>query len=346
MKGKLIKKFIVTGLSLCSLMMLMPQGSMAAWKKDSTGYWYTEGNSWVVGWKCIDGLWYYFDSNGYMKTLSWIETNGKWYFVSDTGCMLKSTTVDGYTLGADGAWIKDASDNSNKAGWKQDNSGWWYLNENGSYATYWKSFDTDKVEPDYDGRYVEVKTWYYFGADGYMKTGWQMIDGNWYYFKASGEMATDENVDGYILGKDGAMIDDLFVKKSDGDFQIKILDKEHILSDKKLTFCIINNSGKPVTETWSPVNPGPYWVEKYVDGKWTRLHFKSPYDGYESIPQYINITDIKTVNVQTIDLNEFEGFNIYEYGKYRVSFQSVDEGNKNSDPVYAEFEVCTENGSV
>lgn len=237
MKRTIIKRLLGTGLSLCSLALLMPQGAMAAWKQNSTGYWYSEGNSWAVGWRYIDGCWYYFNSDGYMKTSSWIETNGKWYFVSDTGSMLRSTTVDGYVLGTDGAWIKDGSNSSsNSAGWKQNSTGWWYLNENGSYATNWKSFDTDQSYIE-DGQSIPIKAWYYFGYDGYMKTGWKQISGKWYYFKASGEMAADENVGGYILGRDGAMIDDLFVKKEDGGFTLKILNKENILDKNEVELC-------------------------------------------------------------------------------------------------------------
>lgn len=338
MKKKLLKRFIGTGLSLCSLMMLMPQGVMAAWKKDSTGYWYTEGNSWAVGWKCIDGLWYYFDSNGYMKSQSWVESSGKWYYVGPSGSMLTNTTVDGYKLGADGAWINDSS-SSKKAGWNQDGTGWWYLNEDGSYATYWKSFKTNEMEYDYNGEYVSVDIRYYFGADGYMKTGWQNISGNWYYFKSSGEMARDENVGGYILGKDGVMLENVFVKDTDEKFQVKILDKDHVVADKKLTFCIINNTGNPVTEYWGPTGAGPYWIERYIDGKWTGVHFISPYDDCEEVPQYINETDIKTVNVQTVDLSKYKDFSILEYGKYRVCYKAGEQGNVKYETAYAEFEV-------
>ena len=68
-----------------------------------------------VGWKEIRGFWYYFSEevgaeNGKMRT-GWQEVKGKWYYLNhqvgaENGKMLFHTKVDGYTLGADGAWQK------------------------------------------------------------------------------------------------------------------------------------------------------------------------------------------------------------------------------------------------
>lgn len=68
-----------------------------------------------VGWKEIRGFWYYFSEEGgaekgKMRT-GWQEVKGKWYYLNqevgaENGKMLFNTKVDGYTLGADGAWQK------------------------------------------------------------------------------------------------------------------------------------------------------------------------------------------------------------------------------------------------
>ena len=68
-----------------------------------------------LGWKEIRGFWYYFSEevgaeNGKMRT-GWQELKGKWYYLNpedsaENGKMLFNTKVDGYTLGADGAWQK------------------------------------------------------------------------------------------------------------------------------------------------------------------------------------------------------------------------------------------------
>ena len=78
------------------------------------GRWEEEGSQWrfreVDGsyasskWKEIEGIWYYFDVNGYMMT-GWIEVDGKWYYCDTTGAMLHDTEIDGYALGSDGAMI-------------------------------------------------------------------------------------------------------------------------------------------------------------------------------------------------------------------------------------------------
>ena len=78
------------------------------------GRWEEEGSQWrfreVDGsyasskWKEIEGIWYYFDVNGYMMT-GWIEVDGKWYYCDTSGAMLHDTETDGYALGSDGAMI-------------------------------------------------------------------------------------------------------------------------------------------------------------------------------------------------------------------------------------------------
>lgn len=41
-----------------------------------------------------------------MSANRWILTGGKWYYVGVDGAMLTNTTVSGYKVGADGAWIQ------------------------------------------------------------------------------------------------------------------------------------------------------------------------------------------------------------------------------------------------
>lgn len=101
------------------------------------------------------------------------------------------------------------------AGWKRDSTGWRYENPEGS---------------DSRGGFVQISgKWYFFDADGYMKTGWQKSGEKWYYLTESGEMAVGWTwingkwyyldpssgamqtgflclkEDVYLLGEDGAM---------------------------------------------------------------------------------------------------------------------------------------------
>lgn len=82
------KKIIASLLTVFALAGAFPVAASAAWKQDSTGWWYTDSwfsDSWVTGWKEIDGKWYYFNPNGYMA---------------------HDTVIDGYTIGSDGARIE------------------------------------------------------------------------------------------------------------------------------------------------------------------------------------------------------------------------------------------------
>lgn len=45
-----------------------------------------------------------------MKT-GWLLNKGKWYYLDGDGCMVKNTTIEGYSLGSDGAWIQIAQSN-------------------------------------------------------------------------------------------------------------------------------------------------------------------------------------------------------------------------------------------
>lgn len=86
---KKVKKIIVLGLIGITMCALPTVKANAEWRQDTSnnGWWYAEGETWVVGWKQIDGKWYYFNRNGYM---------------------VKNTTLSGgYRLGEDGVWIEN-----------------------------------------------------------------------------------------------------------------------------------------------------------------------------------------------------------------------------------------------
>ena len=79
-----------------------------------------------------------------------------------------------------------------KEGWKQDGTGYWYQNADGTYPkNSWKKIDGN---------------WYYFNASGYRTTGWQKVGKNWYYMNSNGVMAANRWVDGvYYVKSSGAM---------------------------------------------------------------------------------------------------------------------------------------------
>ncbi|WP_160692268.1 hypothetical protein [Clostridium sp. C2-6-12] len=99
---KMLKK--ITGSIIVSITVLvaMPLTANAEWKQNNKGWWYSQGQSYATNWVKIDGQWYYFDLNGYMK-IGWIKDNENWYYLYEDGTMAYNTIVDGYYLNASGA---------------------------------------------------------------------------------------------------------------------------------------------------------------------------------------------------------------------------------------------------
>ena len=85
-------------------------------------------------------------------------------------------------------------------GWKQNKTGWWWEEDNGSYPIKsWKNIGG---------------TWYYFDGNGYMVTGWLKLSGGWYYLTESGAMATGWVQVGniwYYMNESGVMQADTWI---------------------------------------------------------------------------------------------------------------------------------------
>lgn len=76
--------------------------------------WVTTNGSWyylnyngdmATGWQNINGKWYYLRGDGKMLT-GWIDDRGTWYYLDYSGAMVSNTTINGYRLGYNGAWIR------------------------------------------------------------------------------------------------------------------------------------------------------------------------------------------------------------------------------------------------
>ena len=100
------------------------------------------------------------------------------------------------------------------AQWKQNTTGWWYQNADGSYPrNQWQYINGSWYHFDGNG-YMQTgwqkigRDWYYLNAGGDMKTGWLQSGNVWYYLKSSGAMATNEWVDGgvYYVDANGIYI--------------------------------------------------------------------------------------------------------------------------------------------
>jgi hypothetical protein len=89
------------------------------------------------------------------------------------------------------AWQYAKKNGEIAKGWFRADGSWYYADDEGVMQTGWVQVDDE---------------WYYLGDDGKLRLGWQQINGNYYFFRETGEMVTNEEVDGYYLGPNGAMV--------------------------------------------------------------------------------------------------------------------------------------------
>lgn len=85
---------------------LQEDGTMATGWLNYNGAMYYLGTDGAIktGWQAVSGSWYYLNGEGKMQT-GWIKDSGKYYYLNSNGIMAYNTTIGGYKLGADGAWI-------------------------------------------------------------------------------------------------------------------------------------------------------------------------------------------------------------------------------------------------
>lgn len=75
------------------------------WVQNDSGEWnyYKDGKP-VKGWLSDEQKWYWLDkSTGKMFTGGWKQIDGRWYYFYTDGSMALNTTIDGHTIGSDGA---------------------------------------------------------------------------------------------------------------------------------------------------------------------------------------------------------------------------------------------------
>lgn len=139
-----------------------PVGESYGWIQDNKGWWYKnkDGSYPKNGWKIIDGKWYCFDKNGYLRTDEYIksfdyDSNKKLYYVYKSGEW-------------DGKSYK----------WYKDDNGWWFGDLNGGSTWFAKN----------EWAFIEGK-WYFFDKNSYMIAGKTVtINGKKYTFNADGSL--------------------------------------------------------------------------------------------------------------------------------------------------------------
>lgn len=161
-----------------------------------------------------DGNWYYLNNNGQMQDTGWFKQDGTWYYIASSGARSYSQLVeiDGqkYLFDKDGKMLTGLQVYNGK---KMVFASSGALQSEGK-ASSWQKIASNWYYYDEDGILTVGKkdikgTTYYFDKEGIMQTGWALVDGKWNYFANSGAMQTGwvKNKDiWFYLDKDGNML--------------------------------------------------------------------------------------------------------------------------------------------
>lgn len=170
------------------------------WEKSGNHWYYYKNGEKVSGWQKISGKWYYFDegifSTHYMYEEGRHTINGLTYFFNSNGAM-RTGWIEYYTN-----WYYCSSSGDAAKGWKKIGKNWYYFHptsssifadDAGRMATgrqgidgYYYFFNLNGVMQS--GRWISSgsNSWYYAVDNGRLVTNrWMEIDGYWYYFKTS-----------------------------------------------------------------------------------------------------------------------------------------------------------------
>ena len=212
------------------------------WILRPEGWYYANADgSLVLGWRYINGVWYYLDGNdtehpGLMVDNCVKNIGGSNFYFAAGGAMRT-----GWLLYPEGWYYADGS-GAQAIGWRYINGAWYYLNgDNAEYpglmvdnCIFEIGGNTYKFKSGgamYKGWYYDGDNWYYYDHSGLMASGWRAINGYWYFmdpdndnkmvncgwklfgnywyfFHNSGAMATNWLAVGgnwYFLSSDGAM---------------------------------------------------------------------------------------------------------------------------------------------
>ena len=114
-----------------------------------------------------------------------------------------------------------------EAGWKENDTGSWYVKEDGSYPKEkfekingtWYYFNNsgymlaERWQKHKDGK------WYWFDKSGAMATGWKKIAEKWYYFNEEGAMQIGwvkyKDTWYYLDSKEGNKVSNAFIQSAD-----------------------------------------------------------------------------------------------------------------------------------
>ena len=212
------------------------------WILRPEGWYYANADgSLVLGWRNINGVWYYLDGNntehpGLMADNCVKNIGGSNFYFAAGGAMRT-----GWLLYPEGWYYADA-DGAQAIGWRRVGNAWYYLDGNNEeYPGLMVSDCTKEINGNAyifnvsgamrEGWYYDNGDWYYYDHSGLIASGWRAVNGYWYFmdpdndnkmvnygwklfgnywyfFHNSGAMATNWLAVGgkwYFLSSDGAM---------------------------------------------------------------------------------------------------------------------------------------------
>ena len=258
------------------------------WIKESEDYTYEDGS------KDTFVYWFYADPNNDSRlAIGWKKINGKWYWFYENGEMFDNDTrtINGklYAFNRDGSlheiagWVDLYEDWIDSSGKKIKESYWVYTDKYGVAKTGWQKISGE---------------WYCFGESGYLyynefaydskgtmwmdangritKSKWILnpYDGEWYYCKANGYIAMNEwtsDSGGWLyMNGEGIILKEGWAKDSTG-------------------WCWMNEYGRIAKNAW--VDDGKHYVGAngymYANGVYTIDNVDYTFDetGY-GIPIY------------------------------------------------------------
>ena len=162
----------------------------------------------------IDGNWYYLKKDGSMQESGWFKHDGAWYYITWSGARTYNELAEiggqKYLFDKDGKMLTGLQVFNGKkmlfasSGALQTEGGASSWQKQGSS---WYYYDEDGIRTV--GKKNINGTTYYFNQNGIMQTGWVLIEGHWNYFASSGAMKTGWVKDKdtwYYLDKEGVML--------------------------------------------------------------------------------------------------------------------------------------------
>ena len=143
----------------------------------------------------LDGNWYYLNSSGKMQEGGWFKKDGFWYYITATGARKYNELVEisgqKYLFDKDGKMLTGLHDFNGKKMFFATNGA---LQSNGKSSSWkkvsgnWYYYDENGI-PSLGKKNINGST-YYFNQEGVMQTGWIFINGKWNYYASSGAMQT------------------------------------------------------------------------------------------------------------------------------------------------------------